>query len=263
MVTKLGSKFIRILRMSLNSSFSSKFPILTLSFRGRYLHLWPFGAIIDVRALSKPRAEGQANFPLFTWRYRPQLGDTVLDLGCGIGTELAAFSKAVGRNGKVVAVDASKDCCEIAQELVNLLNLKNVVVENLAIGGVDGWATFPESGTELNNRIVSPENGALVEQVTIKSLMSRHKIRTVNFLKMNIEGAEGVAVEELPFQDVQNMAVSCHDFTGDPSQETFSRVWNWAEKNNLRPQINPSHDPHSCEGRYIYTASSFLGKGVK
>jgi FkbM family methyltransferase len=253
MVTKIVSQFLGILRMSLNSSLSSKFPILTLRFRGRYLHLWPFGAIIDVRALSRPRAEGQTNFPLFTWEYRPKRGDTVLDLGCGIGTELAAFSKAVGRHGKIIAVDASKDCCEIAQELVRLLDLKNVVVENLAIGDVDGWATFPESGTELDNRIGShSENGTSVEQVTIKSLMQRHEISVVNFLKMNIEGAEGVALEGLPFRHVQNMAISCHDFTGDPSQETFARVWDWARNNNLSPKINPGPDPNSCEGRYIY-----------
>lgn len=43
-----------------------------------------------------------------------QPGDTVLDLGCGPGTDLAAFARQAGESGRVIGVDKDRDAAEEA-----------------------------------------------------------------------------------------------------------------------------------------------------
>ncbi len=45
-------------------------------------------------------------------------GDSVLDLGCGIGTYMDSYLKMVGKHGKVVGVDHDRNCLTKAQEIL-------------------------------------------------------------------------------------------------------------------------------------------------
>jgi hypothetical protein len=42
----------------------------------------------------------------FFWGYRPRAGDTILDIGAGLGEETLTFSRAVGDQGQVICVEA-------------------------------------------------------------------------------------------------------------------------------------------------------------
>jgi FkbM family methyltransferase len=253
-VKKRIRNIFRIIRLSLNSSISSRFPILTLPRDGEFLHFWPlYNAIYSLEPLARPRDEGKANYPLFTWGYKPKKGDVVLDLGCGIGTELADFSRAVGKTGLVIAVDASLDCVRLARLTVSLLRLNNVRVIHAAIGEKDGVTSFPSEGTGLTNRMLSNDSDQVqVPLISIETVLKNHSIRKVDLLKMNIEGAEILAVQGVPASSVVNFAISCHDFIGDPSQKTFSSIWDWGQQNNFMPRTNKSHSPGSCESFYVY-----------
>lgn len=55
-----------------------------------------------------------------------QPGQTVLDLGCGTGLSLPALSKAVGRSGQVLALDATAAMLQRARARCDRQRLRNV-----------------------------------------------------------------------------------------------------------------------------------------
>ncbi len=45
-------------------------------------------------------------------------GETILDVGCGTGSALVAFGRAVGRDGTVVGIDLSREMCRVSRRAV-------------------------------------------------------------------------------------------------------------------------------------------------
>ena len=43
----------------------------------------------------------------WTWGYLPRAGDTVIDVGAGIGEEAVIFSRLVGESGRVISIEAT------------------------------------------------------------------------------------------------------------------------------------------------------------
>lgn len=171
------------LRASLNASVSSKKPVVVIKKSNHlWMHLWFGGAIFNSRRLATPSAEVEVNWPLFTHLYVPKKGDTVLDLGAGIGTELIKFSRAVGTSGRIIAVDASSECTRMMRSLVDLKKLKNVEVLEIAVGGEIGTVSFAESGTDLTARVTSEKYGTSVEMVTINWLLNSLGIEVADFI---------------------------------------------------------------------------------
>src|SRR5215467_2688053 len=55
--------------------------------------------------------------------YRPAEGDVVFDIGAGRGEDTIAFSRAVGRNGRVVAIEAHPLSYELLEAFCRLNRL--------------------------------------------------------------------------------------------------------------------------------------------
>jgi SAM-dependent methyltransferase len=66
-----------------------------------------------------------------------QPGETVLDIACGTGLNLAALSDRVGAAGRVIGIDMSSDMLLIADERVQAAGLKNVELINAPVGEAD------------------------------------------------------------------------------------------------------------------------------
>jgi SAM-dependent methyltransferase len=69
-----------------------------------------------------------------------QPGDTVLDIACGTGLNLAALSARVGAAGRVIGIDMSSAMLLIAEERVQAGGLRNVELVNAPVGD----AAIPE-----------------------------------------------------------------------------------------------------------------------
>ena len=106
-------------------------------------------------------------------------GDTVLDAACGTGSALAALSRAVGREGRVVGVEQSAEMMAIARERCAGLELRNVSlvespVEEARIPGPLDAVLFSyahdvlQSPAALRNVFASAHPGARVASVGAK-----------------------------------------------------------------------------------------------
>lgn len=148
--------------------------------------------------------------------YRPQPGDTVFDIGAGRGEDTFAFVRAVGDTGRVVSIEAHPLSYQLLEAFCRLNQLSNSTPLNLAVMDKPGEISMIESdewyahavdvdGASGNTRIVSR---------TLDQICGELDITKIDFLKMNIEGAERYALigMESMIASTKCICIACHDF---------------------------------------------------
>jgi len=164
--------------------------------------------------------------------YQPMEGDKILDIGAGMGEDTWVFSHAVGEGGRVIAVEAHPTTCQILRDFIRYNRLTNVDSFFGAVSDNSGHAIItdrPMSDWQLNSVSfglnASPVAGTRVPAFRLDDLESAMGFSRIAFIKMNIEGAEGLALKGARFtlSKTQHICVCCHDFLG-PATETKAEV---------------------------------------
>lgn len=120
-------------------------------------------------------------------------GDTVLDCGAYTGNTSLYFSKKVGTRGKVFSFEPTPGTFQILEKNIHQRQLENVFPYNLAIEKNSGEVKFLSNGGAGNR---ANQNGdATIKAVSIDDFISSHDVDKVNFIKMDIEGAELSALQ--------------------------------------------------------------------
>lgn len=149
--------------------------------------------------------------------YKPKPGDVIVDIGAGRGEDVFAFSPAVGPSGHVWAIEPHPVSFLALQKLCQWNRLANVTTLNYACVDEPAWLQIETLPVWESNYVrpgdASPTSHA-VEGVTFDSLCASHSIDKIDFLKMNIEGAE---LHALPgcreaLQRTRTVCVAAHDF---------------------------------------------------
>lgn len=233
--------------------------LVRVSFDGEdWIHRWSDGAYVSPKPLKRPLLECSVSIPLFTFDYTPVDGDTIFDIGAGTGTELQTFSRMAGPNGRVMAVEADPVAVRCLTKLKNLLGLHNVTIINCAVGDSEGTAYLSqdEAGAITNMLMEKPSGRSIpVTITTLDRLIEKLGIERVDYLKMNIEGAEIPALRSFVKHQsiVRNWCVSCHDFMGTEEGRTFDFVHTWlAETNRLTVSRHPEVQGSPWMGYYLY-----------
>jgi FkbM family methyltransferase len=124
-------------------------------------------------------------------------GMTVLDIGAHHGLYSLLSSKCVGRRGKVIAFEASPRECRRLGQHVRVNGCSNVRIEPGAAGSEAGMADLHvvdgscDWGNSLRTPTVSePTYKVRVEVRTIDSVLESLGIFRVDFIKLDVEGAE-------------------------------------------------------------------------
>jgi FkbM family methyltransferase len=124
-------------------------------------------------------------------------GMTVLDIGAHHGFYTLLASRKVGSQGKVIAVEASQREREKLHQHLRINGCKNVSVEAFALGEERGTADLYLVGggeTGCNSLrppdVTQPTVRIPVPVETLDRILQNHKIDRVDFIKMDVEGAE-------------------------------------------------------------------------
>ena len=150
------------------------------------------------------------------YRYKPKSEDVIIDIGAGSGKDLGLFSKSVGSKGVVVAVEAHPRTFERLRKTSEYNKFKNVVLRHCAVTEKRGKVSIEDTLNDEENAISLTQNQSdiLVDSITIDELCSEAGIDRVNFLKMNIEGAEQSAILGMKeiIKHTDFATIACHDF---------------------------------------------------
>jgi FkbM family methyltransferase len=153
--------------------------------------------------------------------------DIVLDLGANVGTfTLWAALKAV--DGLVVAVEPNPSLFEMLKQNVAVNGINNVILLNALVSDKDGQSKFYmlDSGGSVREGYSTKGKEVELTSYRISSIMSKYGIQSVDFVKMDVEGAEfDIFQGDMAFlQHVSRLAMEVHPACG--SVEDVLRLLN-------------------------------------
>jgi FkbM family methyltransferase len=130
--------------------------------------------------------------------FAPKRGDIVVDVGAHIGLYSITGSKRVGPKGKVIAIEADPDNFEILNRNIRLNNLTNIISLNCIAYSkememqLDDYNSILSGGTKeglakQSKRIAA---ASAVHVNTLDNLLQQKGIDKVNWIKIDVEGAE-------------------------------------------------------------------------
>lgn len=123
--------------------------------------------------------------------YQPAAGDVVVDLGSHIGTFALLAASKVG-DGRVYAIEASHESYNLLKINAALNRFETISAHHLAIASEDGEVRLYHDVGNWGHSTVHDYAGSheTVTGMTLARFLDSQEIDTVQFMKMNCEGAE-------------------------------------------------------------------------
>ncbi|QIM20674.1 FkbM family methyltransferase [Phycicoccus sp. HDW14] len=199
----------------------------------RWHYHWPEGRVADPGRWKDAQGWATQGFyygmeDLLWSDYRPGPGDVVLDIGAGHGGETLYLADMVGPTGRVLSVEAAGTPYASLADLVARNGWTHVEPIRLAVGAEAGTARISDDTHWVAGNVFG-ERGEAVAMDTIDALCAERGIEHVDWVKMNIEGAERDALRgmESMAARVHHLTISCHDFLGTDWGRSLEFVTSW------------------------------------
>lgn len=163
-------------------------------------------------------------------KYLPKEGDVVIDIGAGIGEEVLPLSHLVGVSGKVYAVEANPDTYKVLEYICERNQLTNTTILNLALADKNDFLFIEDDNRfGVKNTVSKVHTGKeqfKVRAVSLDWFIEENNIKVVDFLKVNIEGAEQIIIKGMKnsLGKIKNVAISCHDFRYENGESEFYKT---------------------------------------
>jgi len=164
----------------------------------KFLPNWEFGYNYKGNLVRVPRDAGiviKESFQENLYGYYPiKRGDVVLDIGAYVGTFALKAAIAVGKRGMIVAVEP--DVSNMKYCRLNCKRYNKVKYISKVISDKKGTVRLYLSNGSACHSLVYPHSKSIeVESVTIDGLVEELRLPKVNLIKMDIEGANLMALE--------------------------------------------------------------------
>jgi FkbM family methyltransferase len=187
--------------------------------------------------------------------FRPKKGDTVVDVGAHMGRYTIPSSKYVGASGKVIAVEAHPYNFRILQHNLWLNKLKNVIALNWAVYSKksilklylpDEDLGYTMHHSLMTNYLSTKYNKDIerryveVEADTLDNLLKNRAITIVDWMKIDVEGAEYEvlkgAKEILSANKPMSILVEVH------GKDTYGPTIELLRSNNFNIEFEKTYD---------------------
>lgn len=262
-----GSRWVAAAAATVAETWASRRPTLVRPLSGgAFLHRHLDGAIVlpDVLSRRTVRHLELATHDIFCFGYTPRQGDTILDIGAGCGEETLTFSRLVGPLGRVISVEAHPDTYMRLRLTCKYNELNNVTPVQVAVADAETTVTI-DDGTPQGGSItatIGRTGKTQVPAVTIDKIVAAYECSRVDLLKMNIEGAEQLAIKGMAqsVARVRHVVISCHDFVlqspfkgGDSAWfATYDRVTAFLREVGFTLAERRTSDPRPELRFYVY-----------
>lgn len=167
----------------------------------------------------------------------------ILDCGSNIGMSLLFFKKFYPES-EIIGFEPGEKAYEKLQENVETNNLKDVTLVNAALSDKEGEITFYVDPDDAGSLIMSTikERLSAKESQKVKAIvLSKYITKQVDFLKIDIEGAELAVIEELSkskkISHIKQMTIEYHHHI-QRNVDEMSIILSILEKNGFGYQIS-------------------------
>jgi FkbM family methyltransferase len=186
------------------------------------------------------------NEQVYFSNYSPQNNDIYIDIGCGYGHELVYIAKD-NPDVKIFGIEANPEVFNYCE--ANTSNFRNIKNFNLMVGEKESYQ-IPFS-SDYAGKGANDKGLINCEGISLDNFISSNNIDCVSLLKLNIEGGEADIIRNLPFDKIQRLVISCHDFRYDRGDGEFYKTYDEVKKNllsygytlnHVKPSIIPSKE---------------------
>jgi FkbM family methyltransferase len=154
-------------------------------------------------------------------------GDIAIDAGANVGIFTVKAAKTVGERGKVIAIEPAKDILKFLKENIEINHLKNVMIIPKGLWDKKAKKRLYLSDTPGSHSLIYKEhfnNFSEIEVDNLDNLLKSLKLKKVNFIKMDIEGAEIKALKGAKETLKNNNLVMAIEIHGNRLQNIVSLV---------------------------------------
>jgi len=179
-----------------------------------------------------------------------------VDVGAGMGEDAYVYSRAAGNTGRVVAIEAHPATFSTLAAFVRLNHLANIATLHVAASNTRETlviSSLPDGDWQCNSIMGGASHGgAEVQAVPLDEIDVIAARPVVDFIKMNIEGAEVLALRgaERTLAKTRHICVCCHDFLGDETR-TKDQVCSILEQAGFALSFTSPHSP-PYERDFVY-----------
>lgn len=121
-------------------------------------------------------------------QFSPKTGDIVIDVGAAFGFYTILASKKVGQAGKVVAIEAQPNIFDMLNRNIKLNKLTNIISLTYALYSKKTTLKLYNTYSVMQER--AGQSYIEVSADTLDNLLSQARIKEVNWIKIDVEGAE-------------------------------------------------------------------------
>jgi len=122
-----------------------------------------------------------------------QSGKIIYDLGANVGFYSLLSSVLTGKTGKVIAFEPVPRNLYYLQKHIEINRIKNVQIIDAAVSNESRFVTF-DMGPHSSMGKISKDGSLQVRTVVLDSLVDKGEIPSPDYLKIDIEGAEYLAL---------------------------------------------------------------------
>ena len=180
-------------------------------------------------------------------------GDIVFDVGANIGV-FSLFASMV-KDVKIYGFEPHPDNFKLYTKNIEVNNKSNITGLNCALGNEDSSRYLVNGVIPGGHKITNHKNNernesALkVETFSLASIMKKHQINQIDFMKLDCEGAEGEIISSMRTEDLQNVRKIAIEFHDNHSLLNHNQILERLQKADFETQIK--WDGNSNYG-YIY-----------
>ena len=165
------------------------------------------------------------------WRYRQRKeaaeihfmqsldlkGKTALDIGANKGVYSYWLSRAVGKQGHVVAFEPQPELQQHLEDLLQTFALTNTRLVASALSNSEGTTRLYRSKAGAGDASFTPESGwesVNVQKQTLDNFVRREQITDIAYIKCDVEGHELATIQgaiDVISQQQPILQIECHD----------------------------------------------------
>ena len=177
-------------------------------------------------------------------RHRLRAGGTFLDIGSNIGYDTLLAASCVGPSGRVIAVEASHLIFEKLKANIRRNAYRNISVHNVAISDFEGkLSVFAGPDTNIGMTTTCPDRGLQyvgeVDTVPIETLLDAKTLKSIQLIKMDVEGAEAAILSHLLatldlYSNTMEVIVELAPARSDEERDALNRLFEAFLSNGFR-----------------------------